>query len=60
MHAGSSIQAAINTADAGSVIQVEPGIYKEAIVVDKPGIQIIGSKIGLSFKIPAMKKTALR
>ena len=44
VHAGSSIQAAINTADAGSVIQIEPGIYREAIVVNKPGIRIIGSK----------------
>jgi parallel beta-helix repeat protein len=52
VHAGSSIQAAINTADDGSVIQVEPGIYKEALVVNKPGIQIIGSRIGVIIQNP--------
>ncbi len=59
VHAGSSIQAAINTADAGSVIQVEPGIYKEAIVVDKPGIQIIGSKIGVIIQNPGDEENGI-
>ena len=59
VHAGSSIQAAINTADAGSVIQVDPGIYKEAIVVDKPGIQIIGSKIGVIIQNPGDEENGI-
>jgi len=52
VHAGSSIQAAVNTADDGSIILVEPGIYKEAIVLDKPGIQIIGLKNGVVIENP--------
>src|SRR5262245_30193914 len=52
VHAGSAIQAAINTADAGSTILIEPGIYKEAIVIDKPGIQIIGLKPGVIIQNP--------
>jgi parallel beta-helix repeat protein len=59
VHAGSSIQAAINTADAGYVIQVEPGIYKEAIVVDKPGIQIIGSRIGVIIQNPGDEENGI-
>ena len=59
VHAGSSIQAAINTADAGSVIQVDPGIYKEAIVVNKPGIQIIGSRIGVIIQNPGDEENGI-
>ena len=59
VHAGSSIQAAINTADAGSVIQVEPGIYKEAIVVNKPGIRIIGSGIGVIIQNPGDEENGI-
>jgi len=59
VHAGSSIQAAINTADAGSIIQVEPGIYKEAIVVNKPGIQIIGSRIGVIIQNPGDEENGI-
>jgi parallel beta-helix repeat protein len=53
VHAGSSIQAAVNTADEGSIILVEPGIYKETIVLDKPGIQIIGLKNGVVIENPS-------
>lgn len=42
VHAGQSIQAAINAAASGDVIQVEPGTYSEALTVDKPGLRIIG------------------
>ncbi len=59
VHAGSSLQAAINIADAGSVIQVEPGIYKEAIVVDKPGIQIIGTRIGVIIQNPGDEENGI-
>jgi parallel beta-helix repeat protein len=36
VHAGSSIQAAINNAGAGSVIKIEAGLYKEGLTVNKP------------------------
>ncbi len=42
VHAGQSIQAAINAAASGGVIRVEPGIYREALIVDKPGLRIVG------------------
>lgn len=42
VHAGQSIQAAINAAAAGAVIQIEPGTYGEALTVDKPGIRLVG------------------
>jgi hypothetical protein len=32
VHAGSSIQAALNTADAGSVIQVEPAFTRKPLL----------------------------
>jgi len=52
VHAGSSIQTAINTADAGSTILIEPGIYTETVAIDKPGIQIIGLKPGVIIQNP--------
>ncbi|MCU7550828.1 right-handed parallel beta-helix repeat-containing protein [Chitinophagaceae bacterium LB-8] len=42
VHEGSSIQAAINNAQNGAVIFIEPGTYKEAIVISKPGIKLVG------------------
>ena len=48
VHAGESIQSAINAAAANATIFVEPGVYHEsanaanAIVVSKDGIQIVG------------------
>lgn len=39
---GSSIQAAVDMASAGAVIKILPGTYKEKIIVDKPGISLIG------------------
>jgi parallel beta-helix repeat protein len=41
--AGSSIQAAVDAAAPGDVIGIEAGLYKEAIVVNKPKITLIGS-----------------
>ncbi|MDO9375680.1 MAG: parallel beta-helix domain-containing protein [Bacteroidota bacterium] len=40
--AGGSIQAAVNAASGPTIIKVAEGTYREAIVVEKPGIQIIG------------------
>lgn len=42
VHKGGSIQSAVDAASNGEIILVEGGIYKEAILVNKPGIQIIG------------------
>ena len=42
VHKGESIQAAVNKAKNNAIIFIEPGVYKEAIVVSKPGIKLIG------------------
>jgi len=42
VHAGGSIQAAVDAAKPGDIIQIEAGIYHEAVLVNKPGIQLIG------------------
>ncbi|HEX5152312.1 MAG TPA: parallel beta-helix domain-containing protein [Parafilimonas sp.] len=42
VHKGESIQAAVDKATSNAVIFIEPGTYKEAVVVDKPGIKLIG------------------
>jgi len=42
VQSGSSIQAAIDAAKPGSVIEVEPGTYHEALTVDRPGISLRG------------------
>src|SRR6266508_3004938 len=42
VHTGGSIQIAVNAASAGNIIQIEAGTYKEAVVVNKPGIQLVG------------------
>ena len=39
---GESIAAAIEVAPAGSVIEVEPGLYHEALIVDRGGITLRG------------------
>jgi len=39
---GSSIQDALDVADPGDVIYIEPGIYREAPVITQSDIQIIG------------------
>jgi parallel beta-helix repeat protein len=59
VHAGSSIQAAINTADAGSIIQIEPGTYSESIVINKPDIQLIGSGDGVVIQNPGDEENGI-
>ena len=39
---GGSIQSAVDAANAGDIIRIEGGTYREAIVINKPGIQLIG------------------
>lgn len=43
---GSSIQAALDAADAGDRIAIEPGIYEEALVIEKDGIRLVGAAGG--------------
>ncbi|MEP6948439.1 MAG: hypothetical protein ABI863_04170, partial [Ginsengibacter sp.] len=43
VHKGGSIQAAVDAAAPGETIFIEAGTYKESIVVNKPGIHLIGS-----------------
>src|ERR1700688_1547022 len=43
VHKGGSIQTAVDAAAPGTTIFIEAGTYAEAIVVNKPGIQLIGS-----------------
>lgn len=40
---GNSIQEAVNAAHPGDMIFIEPGVYKEAITVDKPDLKLIGA-----------------
>src|SRR5258706_5312605 len=42
VHAGGSIQAAVDAAKPGYIIEIEAGVYHEAVVVNKAGIQLIG------------------
>ncbi len=42
VHAGTSIQDAIDAAAPGAVIHIEPGTYAEALTVSKPGIKLVG------------------
>jgi pectin methylesterase-like acyl-CoA thioesterase len=39
---GSSIQDAVDAAENGTVIIIEPGVYKEAVTVNKKNITLIG------------------
>jgi len=51
VHNGQSIQAAIDAAVTNEVIYIEPGIYKEVLTVNKPGIQLIGSACNAYSKV---------
>ncbi len=42
VHNGSSIQDAVDEAENGTVIKIEPGVYREAITVDKKNITLVG------------------
>lgn len=41
---GESIQEAVDNAEPNQTIVIEPGLYQESIVVDKPGIKLIGQR----------------
>lgn len=42
VHAGESIQAAVDQAMPGDTVEVEPGVYHETVYVDRPGLTIRG------------------
>ena len=44
VHAGESIQAAVDAARSGTVIQIEPGTYAEAIHISVPGLALVGQR----------------
>jgi len=52
VHAGQSIQAAVNAAGPGTVIRIEPGTYNEAVVVNKANMQLIGTGDGVIIQNP--------
>jgi parallel beta-helix repeat protein len=52
VHAGQSIQAAVNAANPGAVIQIEPGTYNEAVVVNKANLQLVGTGDGVIIQNP--------
>ena len=39
---GQSIQAAIDRCTAGDRVEVEPGVYRQTIVIDKDGVTLVG------------------
>src|SRR6266487_676396 len=59
VHPCNSIQAAVNLAAAGSIIQIEPGTYSEAITINKPGIQLIGSGDGVIIQNPGDEENGI-
>ena len=42
VHAGESIQAAVDAAQPGWLIKIEPGTYSESITINKGGIKLVG------------------
>jgi parallel beta-helix repeat protein len=56
---GTSIQAVIDAAQPGSVISIQPGIYNEAIVINKKGIFLIGAGNGVIIQNPADKENGI-
>ena len=59
VHPGGSIQAAVNSASPGFIILIDPGLYQEAIVVNKPGIILIGSADGVIIQNPGDKDNGI-
>lgn len=59
VHAGQSIQAAVNAASPGSIIQIEPGVYNESIVVNKANLQLIGKADGVIIQNPGDEENGI-
>ena len=56
---GSSIQSAVDASEAGDVILIKPGIYREAVLVEKPNITLRGSE-GVIIENPGGKEDGIR
>jgi parallel beta-helix repeat protein len=41
---GESIQAALDAAQPGSQILLQPGLYEQAVTINKPGIKLVGDQ----------------
>ena len=39
---GTSLQAAVDAVGAGGMVLIEPGVYRESVVVDAPGVRLQG------------------
>ncbi|HEV7620552.1 MAG TPA: parallel beta-helix domain-containing protein [Flavisolibacter sp.] len=59
VHSGNSIQTAIDAARPGSVISIQPGVYKEAIIINKKGIFLIGAGEGVIIQNPGGKNNGI-
>lgn len=62
VHAGTSIQAAVDAAQPGTLIKIEPGTYAEAIQVNKANIKIIGliqNNIGVIIQNPGEEEDGI-
>jgi parallel beta-helix repeat protein len=46
VEAGASVQDAVNTAEPGDTILVQPGVYKQSVYIDKPNITLQGLRDG--------------
>lgn len=42
VHRGDSIQAAVDAANPGAVILIDPAVYTQSVTIDKPGIHLVG------------------
>jgi parallel beta-helix repeat protein len=59
VHAGQSIQAAVNAANPGSIIRIEPGVYNETIVVNKANMQLLGTANGVIIQNPGDEENGI-
>ncbi|MFL5741423.1 MAG: parallel beta-helix domain-containing protein [Flavisolibacter sp.] len=56
---GGSIQAAVDAAHPGFIIMIDAGIYNEAVVVNKPGILLVGATDGVIIQNPGGKENGV-
>ncbi len=55
VHSGESIQAAVDAAQPGMLIKIEPGTYAETITVAKAGIKLVGLGANVVIQNPGDK-----
>jgi len=59
VHAGQSIQAAVDVASPGSIIKIEAGTYNESLVVDKANMQLVGTDDGVIIQNPGDEENGI-